>query len=662
MASIRDRLRAMARPLGPLAPVVGFFVFALVLLSLSRLGLTLAHLDRLEQVPHFWWVFPIGLRMDTVTLSILAFVPALALLLLPRRLDPYYRPVLAGYFSLAAATLVFMEVATVPFIQQYDHRPDRIFIEYLHYPKEVFSTIWADYKLPIFVAAVLVYLVARYTWRVAQVLIRDQGHWPWWQRLVAVPVVAAVLFLGARSSLDHRAVNISTAAFSSDHLTNEMGLNSTYSVLYAVYAFKNEVDTTKLYGAMPEAEMYRRVRRQMRPRGHALDNEAVPLAHRQVSSRPRLRPYNLVIFLQESLGAEYVGALGGPPLTPHLDRLSREGLFFTNLYATGTRTVRGIEATVSGFLPTAGRSVVKLGLAQNNFFTLASLLRRQGYSTEFIYGGESRFDNMRGFFLSNGFQRVIDQPDFDDPVFLGTWGVSDEDLVTKANEVFKAHGDKPFFALMLSTSNHVPFEFPDGRIKLYEQPKATVNNAIKYADYAIGKLFELARKEDYYKNTIFMVVADHNTRVFGADLVPIRKFHIPALIIGPGVEPRRYDKLASQIDLPPTLLDLMGLDATTPLIGRDLLTVPADWPGHAFMQYETTNAYRVGDRVIVSRPFKEALQFVYRGGRLHATALDPDFARDALAFIQLPSVLYAQQRYRLPGSPDENPARHLARP
>jgi len=263
MGKVRDRLMAVLRPLGPLAPVVAFFVFGLVLLSLSRLGLTLEHLSRLEQVPHFWWAFPIGVRLDTVTLCILMFLPAMALLLLPRRLERFYRPVLAGYFSLSAAMLVFMEVATVPFIQQYDHRPDRIFIEYLNYPKEVFSTIWADYKLQIFVAVVLVYVVVRYTWRASRAVMEHQARWAYWQRLVAVPVVAVALFLGARSSLDHRAVNISTAAFSADHLTNEMGLNSTYSVLYAVYAFKNEVDTKKLYGSMSEQEMYRRVRRQM---------------------------------------------------------------------------------------------------------------------------------------------------------------------------------------------------------------------------------------------------------------------------------------------------------------------------------------------------------------------------------------------------------------
>lgn len=644
---------------GPLAPVIVLFVLGLLWLSLSRSTLAILHAGRFLDVPQFWWFFPIGLRMDTVTLSIIMFFPALLLLALPAVWGRFYRPLLAAYFSLWAAMLVFMEVATPSFISQYDHRPDRIFIEYLNYPREVFATLWADYKLSLLLAVVLVSLTVRYVWRLSRRLMEASTPWPYWKRIVWLPAVAIVLFLGARSTLDHRAVNISTAAFSADHLTNEMGLNSTYSVLYAVYAFKNEVDTGKLYGQIPREEMYTRVRQAMGLPDSAFTDPGIPTLHQQMPAlsggRSRTRPYNLVIFLQESLGAEYVGSLGGLPLTPNIDRLSQEGLYFTNLYATGTRTVRGIEATVTGFLPGPGRSVVKLGLAQENFFTLAQLLRSHGYTTEFIYGGGSHFDNMRSFFLGNGFERVIDEEAFTNPVFRGTWGVSDEDLVTKANEVFRAHGDKPFFAVMLSTSNHLPFEYPAGRIEPYDAQPNTVNNAIKYADYAIGKFFELAKQEDYYKNTVFLVVADHNTRVFGADLVPIKKFHIPALVLGAGISPQRYTRLASQLDLPPTLLSLIGLPARHPMIGHDLTQWPADKPGHAFMQYEATNAYRVGDQVIVSRPFKPPLQFTYTGERLQPVPLDPEFARDALAFIQLPTVLYREQKYRLPGTRAEVP-------
>lgn len=142
--------------------------------------------------------------------------------------------------------------------------------------------------------------------------------------------------------------------------------------------------------------------------------------------------------MEESLRATFVESLGGRPVTPEIEKLKEEAWWFENLYATGTRSVRGIEAVVTGFLPTPARSVVKLSLAQNNFFSIASLLADQGYFTEFIYGGESHFDNMRLFFTGNGFQSVIDQNDFDDPEFEGTWGVSDEDLFDRTDQRLQA--------------------------------------------------------------------------------------------------------------------------------------------------------------------------------------------------------------------------------
>ncbi len=632
---------------GPLAPVVALFLSALALFFANRLVLTILHYPRLIQVEDFWWAFVVGVRMDVVTLSIATIFPCILLLILPQRLGRYWKPFLAVYFTLLASLMVYLEVATIPFVAQYDIRPNRVFVEYLIYPKEVLGMLWASYKVELVIAVVVLMLAIRYSWRAGNYLLFNHAQWPYWQRLLVLPVVFILLFMGGRSSFGHRAANISTAVFSNDHLTNEIGLNSTYSVAYAIYAMKNEKDSRSVYGEMPEPEMYKRVRNHMRlPKEAFLDSE-IPFLHKQAPEQKRERPLNLVIFLQESLGAEYVGSLGGLPLTPNIDRLSKEGLFFTNLYSTGTRTVRGIEAITSGFLPTPGRSVVKLGLSQHGFFTIAGLLKQHGYTSDFIYGGESHFDNMRSFFLGNGFDRVIDEPSFENPVFLGNWGVSDEDLVIKANEIFKAHGNRPFFGLMLSTTNHVPFEFPEGRIELYDQPANTVHNAMKFADYAIGKFFELARQEDYFNNTIFVVIADHNTRVYGADLVPIQKFRIPGLIIGPDVKPQRYERLASQIDLLPTLLDLMGLETEHPMIGHNLLALPEGEPGRAIMQYDLAHAFMVGNQVVINRPEMPPVQFEYQDERLSPAQLDDELARDALAHAQLPSVLYKKKIYRL---------------
>src|SRR5690606_6604031 len=167
-----------------------------------------------------------------------------------------------------------------------------------------------------------------------------------------------------------------------------------------------------------------------------------PRVHPRAPTRRRGRPANIVIILEESLGAQYSAALGGANLTPHLDALAREGWAFARAYATGTRSVRGLEAVTAGFLPTPAQAVLKLPAAQRGFFTLADVLGRHGYHSRFIYGGESHFDNMKGFFLGNGFDEIIDRLDFTNPAFVGTWGASDEDMFTQLDTHLRADHDR----------------------------------------------------------------------------------------------------------------------------------------------------------------------------------------------------------------------------
>jgi phosphoglycerol transferase MdoB-like AlkP superfamily enzyme len=639
----------MVRILGPLAPVLRATTAMMAALTASRLVLVWLLWPRVGDAARVWLVVPIGIRVDAMTLGWLTLPLAAVLVCWPARIGPVIARVAGGYLALVASTLAFFEAATYPFLAEYDARPNRVFLDYLAFPREVFRTVWAEHASVILVGLTVVGLVSWVAARTHRAIAAAGASWSWRRRVVAGPIVLGALFLAARSGLGPRGGNISTAAFSENRLVNELALDSTYAVGYALKSrLSHEIDTARLYGRLDRAEAIARVRAGMRLPPSAFTHDDIPFLHRQPSHAPRARPLNLVILLEESLGAGFVGALGGLPLTPNLDALANEGLFFTNLFATGTRTIRGIEATVSGFLPTPASGVVKLGLAQADFFTAAALLRRHGYATEFIYGGQSNFDNMRGFFLNNGFERVIDESTFTNPAFRGIWGVSDEDLVRRANETFVAHGRRPFFAVLLSTSNHAPFEFPPGRIQLFEEPANTSHNAIKYADHAIGELFRLAKQEAYWSDTLFLVVADHDRRVFGKDLVPVTHFHVPALVIGPGVTPAHYDGLASQVDLLPTLLDLMGLDVESPLIGRDLVGVPASEPGHAFMQYDLANGYRVGDDVVVLEPYKKPQTFRFAEGRLHPAPLDAERVRDAIAHVQVPSMLYRERRYRLP--------------
>ena len=449
-----------------------------------------------------------------------------------------------------------------------------------------------------------------------------------------------------------------TSTYCDDAMVNSLVANSAYSVLSAVYGLKNEAQSSSIYGEMPHAEMVERVRAGMGVALADFTSNELPTLRRQVATVHRAQPLNLVIVLEESLGAGFVKQLGGLPLTPNLDRLADQGIWFDQLYATGTRSVRGIEAVVAGFPPTPALSVVKLSKAQQNFATLASVLQRSGYHSEFVYGGESHFDNMRAFFLGNGFNSVVDRQDFATPKFVGSWGVSDEDLFEKAHERIRAldAGDQPFFMLVFSSSNHTPFEFPDGRIELFDTQKQTVHNAVKYADHALGQFIAQARSSPQWAQTLFLIVADHDTRVYGDELVPVGKFHIPGVILGADIAARRIDSLVSQIDLPPTLLSLLGVDGEHPFPGRDLTRTlpefgnsPAPVRARAIMQFDQNFAWLERDLLTVLLPDGGSRQFAFdrkTQSLAPATTKDPEAVRQALANVLMPAWLYREQRYR----------------
>ena len=641
----------VSKKMGPYAPLVAMMLLGLVILSASRLGLVLWKLDRVNATGKLLEILLQGIRVDIIQLGLLAIIPLLlAPILATRRFFNFWRKFTYIWVILSIVLLVFLEASTPGFIAEYDVRPNRIFVEYLKYPKEVFSMLWRGFKVDIFTGLSFTLLAIWAMRRFMQPWLNASSTWSNKKLALIWPLILVLMAFGIRSSIGHRPANPALFAITQDSMVNSLVLNSGYSVFYAVYGLQHESKSSDIYGKMPKADIFKLT--------GAQDTD-IPTLKTLTPSVKRDKPLNLVIILQESLGATFVESLGGKPVTPNLEKLKEQGIWLEQLYATGTRSVRGIEAVTAGFQPTPSESTVKLSLSQKNFFTLAALLGKQGYSTEFIYGGESHFDNMRGFFLGNGFQQITEEKDYKNPVFVGSWGASDEDLLNKTHAQLLAHhaSGKPFFTLAFSSSNHAPFEFPDGRIELYEQPKATDNNAVKYADYAIGQFFEKAKKSAYWKDTLFLIVADHDIRVRGDTLVPIEHFHIPGLILGADIQPKKITSIASQIDLPVTVLSLMGIGAQHPMTGRDLSSEPADYLGRAMMQYNYNFAWMEqtadANNVVVLREGKPAAFGVYDAKNKHLNEAAPpsnaeEIEQRALANSLLPALLYSEQRYRLP--------------
>ena len=634
--------------LGALLPLLCFALIDLVFLSVSRLVLSVWQSERVFSSSDYGQIFLGGLRIDLSTLGYL-FAPALLLVIAATILSVtrYIRLPIKTYLIAGSLLLLFFELITPTFILEYDLRPNRLFIDYLIYPKEVFSMLISGYKTEIFITFLVLIFTSIGLAKIFNAVWNSDIKSSFLPQITIQIILSCLLFLGARGTLEHRPINPALVAFSTDHLLNDLSLNSAYSVAFAWKQAKNEMSSADYYGSMDQKTMLNEIlSTQQNPQAHYADPDT-PTRTMHISSFPG-RKKNLVILLQESLGARYIDKLGGLPLTPNLDNIMDEGWNFTRMYATGTRSVRGIEAVVTGFTPTPARAVVKLGKSQQNFFTLASFLGNQGYHTQFIYGGEAHFDNMKTFFLGNGFQDIVQGSNFDKVDFTGSWGASDEDLYDQANKEFTDlyKQGKPFFSLVFTSSNHSPFDYPDGKITPYDNEKQTRNNAAKYSDYALGEFVKKAKRADYWKDTIFIVVADHDSRVSGASLVPIRHFHIPAVIFGNDVPHKVEDRLASQIDLAPTLLSLIGASGEHPMLGNDFTKPLRANQARALLQYDKNFAYLKEGKAIIFQPDKAPQTFLLEGEDLTPTQPDEALSKEAHAYANFGSMAYQKAWYK----------------
>lgn len=637
-------------------PYFLFMMSILLFLTLTRTGLAIWQVDRFEGISDFAKLLANGFRIDLSSAAYICAVPALLHPWISKtRLHSHWSHLLKTWFFVCFIAILFFELATPAFINEYGFRPNRLFIEYLAYPDEVTKMLLNGHLVTLLIVFGLLILSVKKIWQFTDYIVFNnikKDNAAIWSRLVSCLLLFVVIALSARGTLGHRPINPALVYFSTDPLVNSLTLNSTYSVAYALNQFGDEKNAAKLYGKMEDKRVIELVRQESKQALDNFNNDNLPT----LSKRPphfNGQPKNLVIILEESLGAQYVSSLGGIPLTPEIDKLNQEGWAFKRLYATGTRSVRGIEAVITGFTPTPSRAVVKLDKSQKNFFTIASLLTQNGYESQFIYGGESHFDNMKSFFLGNGFTDIVDFDDIEDPQFVASWGASDEDLFNQADiELTKLHNqNKPFFSFIFTSSNHDPFEIPEGivspiqytdeQLKQYDDKELLRHKAIQYADYALGKFIAKAKTQAYWENTIFLVVADHDARAMGKDLVPINNFHIPGVILNSGKEPTLDKRIVSQIDLAPTLLSLMGIENNSPMLGQDLTEPTAS--NRAMMQYAENFAYMVNDEVTILQPSKAPLNFQYN---YELNTLSPIDVNHHTSEIALAHVLWGSLAYK----------------
>ena len=548
--------------------------------------------------------------------------------------------------TLLWAAQVFLLVAEFYFFQEFKSRFNPVAVDYLIYPREVFINIWNAYPVPAVIAGCLL-IGAGWMW-VAGRLFKTMWTRPVWIGTRFLWFAGAlILFAGLT-----RTVSLNPPQVSEDRTLNEIANNGALSFFAA--AWTRNLDYSTFYRTIPRDEACTRVHRMLASTNATFTGGPDNIT-RQIAGDPARPRLNVVILLEESLGSEFWGCLGRTnTLTPEMDRLATgEGLLFDNMYASGNRTVRGMEGALSSFPPLPGDAIVHRDRSEN-VETIARVLKRDGYDTVFLYGGHAMFDNMKPFLVANGYDRIVDQKDFASPAFVTVWGVSDEDLYAGAIREFRAlsRTDRPFFATILTVSNHKPYTYPAGRIP--ENPNGKRENVVKYTDWCLGRFFQAAKQEAFWTNTIFAVVADHGARVYGSQDIPIFSYEIPLVILGPAVvpQPRRIHAPGCSLDLPPTILGLIGRPYQSLFFGRDLLHDPPD-TFRALLNHNRDIGLFARDRLVVLGLQKKV---EFYAGNPHAVNLEPvpqpapedlELEKDAEAIFQVADELYMNRRYHL---------------
>jgi phosphoglycerol transferase MdoB-like AlkP superfamily enzyme len=645
-----SRIRALVRCIGSdrFGPLYFSLFLFVAVCTATRVVLSLLHADDIgADWPRLFPALGVGFLFDVVMGLLLAAPFALFLLVTPSRwfaAAPLRIAVSTVFFAHLIA-LFYLAASEIVFFEEFTTRFNFVAVDYLIYPKEVFVNIRDSYPVGWVLAADLVLSAALFLFirralgdaLAAPALARRR-----WQ---VGGAYAALLALGAAG------LDINLGQVSDNRVVNELAGNGVYSFLHALVT--NEVKYDGLYAHVDNRLAFERARRLIATdRSRYLNPDDPYSLDRAVSARGSPKPMNVVLVLEESLGSLFVGSLHpeGPSVMQSFDRLARDGLLFTRIYATGNRTVRGIEATLTSLPPMPGRSVVKRDSGRG-LFTLPSVLKDKGYQTAFFYGGYSYFDNIQSFALANGFERVVDQSDFKKISFTTVWGVCDEDLFDNTlSELDRMHADgKPFFATVLTVSNHPPYTFPKGRVA--EDPAFVQKreNAMRYADYAIGKFMRDAREHAFFENTLFVFLGDHGARMHGKQEIPLASYEVPVLFYSPKLIPqgRRVDTLGSQMDVAPTILGILQFDYRSRFFGRDLLNSP---PGknRALMTHNRDIALLRGDKLAVLgvRGTRELWRRDPVSGDLTRLPEDADveLMDDAVAYYQSAVRLYEWQR------------------
>ncbi|MEO6668324.1 MAG: LTA synthase family protein [Ferruginibacter sp.] len=549
--------------------------------------------------------------------------------------------ILQFWIFLTVFLLLFNAVSEIVFWQEFSGRYNFIAVDYLIYTNEVIGNIRESYNVPLIIISVLLASIIFFLPVRKTIAASVRSCYSRVKRgllaccLLALPFILAMV------------IHPAWVSYSSNNYANELAGNGMYQF---VQAYENhELDFFKFYKTIPDSTAFNIVKQELANPNAVFRHPGDSSIERLITSNQPERKMNVVLISVESLSGSFLKAFGNTQnLTPYLDSLADHSLFFTNMYASGTRTVRGLEALSLSIPPMPGESIIKRP-RNENLFSLGTILKNKGYITQFIYGGYAYFDNMHYFFTNNGYD-VIDRTALKPSEIhhSNIWGVADEDLFDLSLRTMDDNFSKgkPFFSQIMTVSNHRPYTYPDGRIDIPSSSQSR-EGGVKYTDYSIGDFMRKAASRPWFANTIFVIVADHCARSAGSTDLPVTGYHIPLIIYSSTfTAERKVDVLTGQIDIPPTILGLLHFTYYSKFFGQDVLDSIAP-KEKAFISTYQSLGLIINDKVVIQTPVKKVRMFIpdFKTGNVTKVPPIDSLAQKAISFYQVAVWMVKHKKY-----------------
>jgi len=581
--------------------------------------------------------FAVGFLYDIITMFYYFIPLVIYLFIVPTKIyNMKLHKVILNLIAVATLfCMIFGGVSEYFFWEEFGKRFNFIAVDYLVYTHEVLHNIQESYPFPYILSAIFfISLLVVFYFRKQFFIKEDKTKYQYRLKVSGALLLAPVVIFNLFNKQGFS--NISNNIYN-----NELAKNGLYSLFSAFR--QNEMKYSEFYKTIESKQVFKNLKR--------VENFD-DINPKIVINKKTEKKKNVILLMVESLSAEYMGIYGNRKnLTPHLDDLTKSSLFFNNLFATGTRTVRGMEAVTLSIPPTPGRSIVKRPV-NDTLDSVGDVFKENGYDNRFIYAGHGYFDNMNNFFSKNGFE-TIDRLDFKDSevTFSNAWGVCDEDLLNKtiqqADSISKRK--KPFFFFVMTTSNHRPFTYPDNKIDI---PSHTGRDgAVKYTDYAINNFLQKAKTKPWFKDTIFVIIADHNGNSAGKTSLPLYRYKIPLIIYSPqNIKPKTITKLSSQIDTMPTIFNLLGISYIKKFYGNNILD--KSYKERAFIgNYQKLGYVKDGYLYYLTPDFKthkiKIKKLTLRGVKYNQDAnISKREEEEIITYYQSASLLYEKSKKR----------------